>query len=126
MTVNTVFCWLRAIYLLDVQWPGAASSFTFAVCNVSFCWRQEFCRRLLMNSPSSSVVTETSSLNLVIYVIMLHLKFKLVLSFLDRMGGDNEISRDWKMRNDEGTILVWLDGWNGMSITRIKTSNGDV
>ncbi|KAG5555969.1 hypothetical protein RHGRI_006565 [Rhododendron griersonianum] len=57
---------LRAIYLLDVQWPGAASSFTFA----------------------------------------------LVLSFLDRMGGDNDISRDWKMRNDEGTILVWLDGWN--------------
>lgn len=37
---------------------------------------------------------------------------QIVLSFLDRMGGENEISRGRKVRIDEGTVLVWLDWWD--------------
>jgi len=45
---------------------------------------------------------------------------QLVASFLHRMGGDNEISWDWKLRVGEGMILVWLDGRD------MYNANGDV
>lgn len=37
-------------------------------------------------------------------------------SFLDLMGGDNEINWDWKLRIDEVMNLVWLDGWNANGV----------
>ncbi|KAG5555974.1 hypothetical protein RHGRI_006565 [Rhododendron griersonianum] len=40
----------------------------------------------------------------------------LVPSFLDLMGGDNEINWDWKLRIDEVMNLVWLDGWDANGV----------
>ncbi|KAI8562498.1 hypothetical protein RHMOL_Rhmol03G0040700 [Rhododendron molle] len=40
----------------------------------------------------------------------------LVPSFLDLMGGDNEINWDWKLRIDEVMNLIWLDGWDANGV----------